>query len=167
MCHLPGVTVVALVPSAGPVPPAQGGRHLVRGDEVDVGVHAAGGQDFPLAGDDLGAGADHDVDAVGDLRVAGLADPEDVAVPERDVRLVDPGVVQDNDVGDDGVRHILVAGQLAVLAHAVADHLAAAEDHFLAVHGEVLFDLEEKVGVGEADGVAGRGPVQVRVLPAG
>ena len=32
---------------------------------------------------------------------------------------------------------------------------------------EVLFDLEEKVGVGKADGVAGRGPVQVRVLPAG
>ena len=138
---------------------------------MDVGVHAAGGEDFPLPGDDFGAGADDDVHAVGDLRVAGLADLEDVAVPERDVRLVDAGVVQDDDVGDDGVRDVLadvpVPGSLAVLAHAVADHLAAAEHHFLAVDGEVLFDLEEQVGVRQADGVAGRRAVQVRVLPAG
>jgi hypothetical protein len=56
---------------------------------------------------------------------------------------------------------------LAVLAHTVTDHFAAAKDHFLAVHGQVLLDFEEKFGVGEADGIAGRGSVQVRVLPAG
>ena len=41
------------------------------------------------------------------------------------------------------------------LAHAVADDLAAAEFHFLAVGGEILLDLDDEVGVGEADLVAG------------
>ena len=64
----PGVQVVALVPVAGPVPPpiiVVTPRHqrvvdLLRADEVDVRVDAAGGDDAALAGDDLGARADHD-----------------------------------------------------------------------------------------------------------
>ena len=43
------------------------------------------------------------------------------------------------------------------LAHAVADHLAAAELHLLAVDREVLLDLDEELGVGEAHAVAGGG----------
>ena len=43
------------------------------------------------------------------------------------------------------------------LPHAVADHLAAAELHFLAVDGEVLLDLDPQLGVGEAHAVAGGG----------
>ena len=42
------------------------------------------------------------------------------------------------------------------LAHAVADHLAAAELHLLAVDGEVLLDLDDQIGVGEPHAVAGR-----------
>ncbi len=49
---------------------------------MDVGVDAAGGEDFSFAGDDLCTGADHDVHAVGDLRVASLADFEDVPVSQ-------------------------------------------------------------------------------------
>ena len=41
------------------------------------------------------------------------------------------------------------------LAHAVADHLAAAEFHFFAVGREVAFDFDDELGVGEADPVAG------------
>ena len=44
------------------------------------------------------------------------------------------------------------------LAHAVADHLATAELHLLAVDGEVAFDLDEQFGVGEAHAVTGVGP---------
>ena len=40
------------------------------------------------------------------------------------------------------------------LAHAVADHLAAAELHLLAIDGEILLDLDEELGVGEPDPVA-------------
>ena len=53
---------------------------LLRADEVDVGVEAAGGQDPALAGDDLGAGADDDGDARLGVGVAGLADRGDPAV---------------------------------------------------------------------------------------
>ena len=40
------------------------------------------------------------------------------------------------------------------LAHAVADHLAAAEFHFLAIDGVIVFDFDEQFGVGQADAVA-------------
>ncbi len=80
----PGVTVVALVPSLGPVPPPRSvvmpldsAAHTCCGrDHVDVGVDAAGGRDAALARDDLRARADDQVgmDAVHDVRVAGLAD---------------------------------------------------------------------------------------------
>ena len=40
------------------------------------------------------------------------------------------------------------------LPHAVADHLAAAELHLLAVGGEILLDLDHELGVGEAQPVA-------------
>ena len=55
---------------------------LAGGDEVDVAVKAACGQDFALAGDDLGAGADDDGDAGLGVGVAGLADGVNEAVPE-------------------------------------------------------------------------------------
>jgi hypothetical protein len=44
------------------------------------------------------------------------------------------------------------------LAHAVADHLAAAELHFLAVDGVVLLDLDPELGVGEPHAIAFVGP---------
>jgi hypothetical protein len=40
------------------------------------------------------------------------------------------------------------------LAHAVADHLAAAELHLLAVDRVVLLDLDDQFGVGQAHAVA-------------
>ena len=46
-------------------------------------------------------------------------------------------------------------GQLA-LPHAVADHLAAAELHLLAVGGEILLHLDDQVRIGEPHAVAGR-----------
>ncbi len=54
---------------------------LLRADEVDVGVDAAGGDDDAFAGDDFGAGADDDVHAGLDVGVAGLADAGDAARP--------------------------------------------------------------------------------------
>ena len=56
---------------------------LLRADEVDVGVDAAGGDDTALAGDDLGACADRDRDPRLDVGIAGLADAGDAAVHDR------------------------------------------------------------------------------------
>ena len=111
----PGVQVVALVPAAGPVPPPsmvvtpdmQRLVDLLRADEMDVGVEAAGGDDLALAGDDLGAGADDDGHARLDVGIAGLADRGDAAVLDADVGLDDAPVIEDQRVGDDGVDRAL------------------------------------------------------------
>ncbi len=135
---------------------------LLRADEMDVGVEAAGGEDFSLAGDDLGAGADDDGDAGLDVGIAGLADGGDAAVLEADVGLDDAPVIEDQRVGDDGVDRALPVGDLR-LPHAVADHLAAAELHLLAIDGEILFDLDDEIGVGEPHAVAGGRPEHVGI----
>ena len=103
MFHGPGVQVVALVPAAGPVPPPiivvtpdiSASSICCGRDEVDVRVDAARGEDAALAGDDLGARADHDVDAGLHVGVAGLADAANAPVLDADVRLDDAPVVED------------------------------------------------------------------------
>ena len=161
----PGVQVVAHVPVAEPVPPPisvvmpRGDGHvdLLRADEVDVGVDAARGADPPFAGDDLGARPDHQpgIDAGLRQRIAGLADGHDPALPNADVALDDPPVVDDHRVGDDQVA-VLRAHRLVerALILTVPDRLAAAEDRLLAVVGIVLLDLDDQFGVGQPDAVA-------------
>ena len=133
--------VVALLPSAGPVPPPieggdTGGQrlvHLLGADEVDVGVDGAGREDLAVARDDLGLGADDEVgvDPVHGVGVAGLAQGGDPAVADADVGLDDAPVVEHDRAGDHGVGGALGAGG-AGLAHRFADHLAAAEDGLVA-----------------------------------
>ena len=79
---------------------------LLRADEVDVRIDAAGGDDHPFAGDDLGARADDDVDARLDVGIAGLAEPGDASGLDRDVGLDDAPVVEHQRIGDDGVGHV-------------------------------------------------------------
>src|SRR4029077_15673938 len=62
---------------------------LLRANEVDMAVDAAGGEDLALAGDSLRAGPDDDVDARLDVGIAGLADGGDAAVAQADVCLDD------------------------------------------------------------------------------
>ncbi len=49
------------------------------------------------------------------------------------------------------------------LPHAVANHLAAAELHFLAVDRVVLFHLRDERGIGEPHAVADRGAEHLRI----
>ena len=132
---------------------------------MDVRVEAAGGQDLALAGDHLGARPDDDVDARLDVGVAGLADPLDAAVLQPDVGLDDPPVIEDEGVGDDGVDGAVGVRRLR-LPHAVADDLAAAELHLLAVGGEVALDLDHEVRVGKAQRVADGRPEHVGISGA-
>jgi hypothetical protein len=125
---------------------------LLRADEVDVGVDAAGGDDHAFAGDDLGGAADRHRHAGWMSGLPALPMAGDQAVLDADVGLDDAPVVDDHGVGDDGVHH--VGAHALRLAHAVADHLAAAELHLLAVDGVVALDLDEQLGVGQADAVA-------------
>ena len=86
---------------------------LLRADEMDMGVDAAGGEDLAFAGDDLGAGADDDVDAGLDIGIAGLADRGDAAVLDADVGLDDAPMIEDQRVGDDRIDRALACWSFA------------------------------------------------------
>ena len=135
---------------------------LLRTDEVDVTVEAARGEDLAFARDHVGARADHDGDAGLNVRVAGLADRADHAFLDRDVRFHDAPVIDDQRIGDDRVGRALLVGHLR-LAHAVADHLAATELHFLAIGGEILFHLDDEIGIGKPHPVADGGTEHVGI----
>ncbi|MCY1415244.1 hypothetical protein D9M71_307180 [compost metagenome] len=139
----------------------QGFFDLLWADEVDMGVDAAGGEDHAFTGDDFGAGADGDGHVGLDVRVTGLADRSNAPILEADVGFDDAPVVDNQGVGDQGVDYI--GGQQLALAHAVTDNLAAAEFHFFAVGGEVLFDFDPQLGIGQAHTVADGGAEHVGV----
>ena len=162
---------------------ADGFVDLLRTDEVDVGVDAAGGDDVAFARDDFGRGADdHRVflfrlrigvdgaDAGLDAGVAGVADADDETVFDADIGFDDAEErIEDEGVGDDEVEAVFVEGG-GRLAHAVADDLAAAEFDFVAVAAalgdEVAFDLDEEIGVGEPHAVTDGGAEHLGVLAA-
>ena len=82
---------------------------LLRADEVDMAVEAAGGQDAALARDGLGARSDDDIDTGLRVRVARLADRGDAPVAQADIGLDDAGMVDDQRIGDDGIDGTLRA----------------------------------------------------------
>ena len=127
--------------------------HLLRADIVDMRVEAAGGENFSFAGDHLRARPDDDGDIGLDVGVAGLADGRDAVALEADIGFHDAPVVEDQGIGDDGIDCSLPAAGLA-LAHAVADHLAAAELHLLAIGAKIPFHLDDDIGVGKPHPVA-------------
>src|SRR3981189_974523 len=129
---------------------------------MDVAVQASRGKDFALARDNVGAVTDDDGHAGLDVRIAGLADGADIAFLDGDIGLYDSPMIDDQRIGDDGIgRPLLVAAR--GLAHAAPDPLAAAEFHLLAVDGEILFDLDDEVSVGQPHPIACRGPEHVGI----
>ena len=127
-----------------------------RREQVDVRVDGAGGRDQALGRDDRRAGAERDVDAVLDVRVARAADGDDAAVADPDRRLDD----SENGVEEEAVRDREVAGAPGSGAggQPVADRARPAGDRLLAVLRAVVRDLDPEVGVAEAHAVAERGP---------
>src|SRR5206468_2776461 len=81
-----------------------------------------------------------------------------------DVGLDDAAPVDDQRVRDHHVERIGVADAL-LLAHAIAQHLAAAELALVAVRGVIALDLEPQLGVAEPHAIAGGRPVQIGVVP--
>ena len=168
-CHGPGVQVVAAVPTAGPVPPPiMVVTPLIRASSICCGQMKWMWVSTPPAVTIMPSPAMISVAppiaivTCGWMSgIAGLADRRHQAVLQADVGLDDAPVVDDDGVGDDGVHHVGVAALR--LAHAVADHFAAAELDLFAVGGEVLFDLDEQFGVGQPDAVAGGGAVHFGV----
>jgi hypothetical protein len=122
-----------------------------------VGVDRAGGHDQPGAVHELGRRSDDQcrVDAVHDVGVAGLADPDEPPVADADVGLDDAPVVEHHDVGHHQIRR--APGTRGVrLALRLPAGLATTEDGLVAPDAVILLDLDEQIGVGQAQPVAGR-----------
>ena len=140
-------------------------RDLLRRDEVNVRVDAAGGHDEALGRDGFGGDADHHPfgDPCHHIRIARFADTGNAAVLDADVRFVEPGPVDDERVGDDAVERVFF-GYARRLTHAVAQHLAAAEFAFVAIHGVVALDFGDEIRVAEPHPIAGRRTEQLGVV---
>src|SRR5581483_7798199 len=134
-------------------PAEQGVLDLLRADEVNVGIDAAGRDDLSFGGDDLRPRPDNDVDSGLNVRVTRLANARNQAVADADVGLYYTPVIENDGVGYYGVDGARGPADLA-LAHAVADDLAAAEFHFLAVDGAVFLDPDQDFSVGQTDSIS-------------
>ena len=130
----------------------QGIVDLLRANEMNMTIDPAGGNDRAFTGDDFRRSADDDGDVGLDVRIARFADAADPAILDTDVRLDDTEVIDNQRVGDHGIRNF-VRPALA-LAHAVADDFAAAELHFLTVDGMVLLHLDPEIGIRKTHAVA-------------
>ena len=126
-------------------------------------VDRARGGDQPLAGDDRGAGADDDVDAVLHVGVAGPADAADATLADADRHLADAtGRVDDDDVGDHDVAR--VAHRRRLQQQAVASGLGEAGEELVAALLRVVLDLDDQAGVAEAHTIADRRAVDRGVV---
>ena len=106
-----------------------------RRDDVEVAVNDRGVRARPQAG----------VDAVHDVRIAGLADADDAPVADADVGLHDAEHgIDDGGVLDDHVERARGIGAAGLEALAVAHGLAGAGRQLVAVDGEVVLDLGQK-----------------------
>src|SRR5207237_1026661 len=140
--------------------------HLLRADEMNMCIDAAGSQDQTFGGHRLGGRADDHVrrHARHHVGVAGLADAGDPPVLHADIGLVDAGPIDHERVGDYQIERVLIT-DTGRLSHAVAQHFATAELALVAVHGVVALHLGNQIRIAEPDAIAFRGTVNVGVVP--
>ena len=144
---------------------------LLRADKMNVRIDAAGRDDAPLRRDDLGRRADRHRDSVLDQRISRVTDPGDATVLDPDVGL-DYALngIENQRVSQDEVERVGIKCQRR-LAHAIANHLSAAEFDLVAVAttfgDQVALDLDPKIRIGEPDAVASRRAEHFDILAAG
>ena len=161
MCQGPGVQVVALVPVAGPVPPPiRVVMPAARASSTCCGQMKWMWLSTPPAVMIFPSPAM--ISVPGPMMMVTLDWTSGLpALPMAAMRpsrrpisaLMMPQWSTISALVMDGVDGALGARQLR-LAHAVADDLAAAEFDLVTVGGEILFDFDDQVGVGQADAIA-------------
>ena len=120
---------------------------------MDMHIKPACGQDAPFTGDDFRARADDDVHIGLRVGIARLANRGNPPAAQADICFHHAPMVQDQRIGDNGIHRAIGARDLR-LAHAIANHLAAAEFHFLTIGGQVALNLDEDFRIGQAHTVA-------------
>jgi len=128
---------------------------LCGADKVNVRVNAASRQNQPFARNGLRAGAEHKrrCNAIHNIRVAGFSDTADFAVLDADIRFINAGAVNDQNVCNHGIRTFPI-GHTARLSHAVTQGFSSAEFGFIAVNGKVLFHLDNQRSIRKPDPIA-------------
>jgi len=136
---------------------ARGDRrlNLLGTNEVDVGINAASGEDHAFSGDRLGTRSHNNRHIILDVRVARFADRRNLAVLNPYIRFDNAPPVQNQRVGDHQIHRSIGAGD-GRLPHAIADYLAAAKLHLVAIGGVVLLHLDNQLGVCQSDAIAHR-----------
>jgi hypothetical protein len=151
------------------VPPASAWWHCCR-EEVRVGFDAARGDDESVRVHDRGIrpAAQPRIHAVHHIRIAGLADGNDVAVADADVGFDDAGDrVDDRRVLHHHVQRARGVGAGRLEAFAVAHALAGPGGQFIAIVREVVLHLGEQRCVAPAHQVAARRAINIGVRSAG
>ncbi len=142
--------------------------HLLRTDEMNVRVDRACRENEPFARDRFRRRADDHSGryAIHDPWIARLPNRRDLPVTEADVGFINSARVDDRRVRNDGIEDAVGRCRERMLAHAVANDLTTAERDLVAVGRQVVFDLHDERGIGEADAVARRRSVEPRVRRA-
>jgi hypothetical protein len=147
-------------------PAGQRDVDLLRANEVDMSVDAAGRQDEPFSGNYFSRGPDDEPvgDAGHHVGVSSLADSGDAPVFDSDVCFVDAGPVDDECVGDDEVERPVVA-HTRHLPHPVAQYFSSAEFALVTVNGVVVLYLGDQISISKANLVTRRRPIDGGVVP--
>src|SRR5580700_4878384 len=140
-------------------------RDLLRADEMDVYIDAAGRDDLSFASDRFRARSDDNIYIRLNIRVSSLADCRNMAIFNADISFYDSPVVENQSVGNDGINRSVRSGTLR-LAHAVAHNLPASELQLLSIDCEVLLHLDNQVGIGETHLVANSRTKHLRIRGA-
>ena len=162
MCHGPGVQVVANVPVAGPVPPPI----IVVTPDISASSICCGQmkwmcESMPPAVTIIPSPAMISVAAPITMSTPGWMS----GLPALPSFAIFPSLIAMSHLTmpHQSITSALVItvsaqsfGDPLALSHAVADHLAAAELHFLAVDREIALDFDDEVGVRETDAIADR-----------
>ena len=138
---------------------------LLRADEMDMHIKPARGQDAPFTGDDFRPRANDDVHIGLRIRIARLANRGNPPTAKPDIGFHHAPMIQDQRIGDDRIHRAIGACHLR-LTHAIANHLAAAEFHFLTIGGQVALNLDKNFRIGQAHTVADRRAIHAGISGA-
>jgi hypothetical protein len=75
-------------------------------------------------------------------------------------------VIHNHRIGDHQIERAVRGSRGRGLAQAVANDFATAEFGFLTGRRKILFNFDEQFGISQADSVARRRSVQIRILPS-
>src|SRR5437667_11563170 len=116
---------------------------------MDMRVDAAGSKNLSLPRQNFRRSADLHPSSysVHDAGITGLSYRSNPTVSDCNISLIYSGVIENQRVGNHQIRGTSGTGCFGRLPHTIADDLAAAELHLIAVDCPVRFDFDDELGI--------------------